>query len=583
MMINKINLALYIFLIGVTSLFFVSAQPVSNINIQGYVFYNNTAGVENGIPVIVNNTNLNKVFTTEVFAPNIPSMKGFYGLTIEGNTGHTVIVRAYNETHYGETTTTISSTTQEINVTLNQSRQAEVNTTIVYPESSQSIDAFETFNVTANITALVSDALNCVAVISFSNDSVLNVTGSLSENIGTIPVGNTVQVDFEVYAENSGFTNITVDVSCSNTDVFLEGNPSDTVNVTVLDVGPYIVTLLTPDNDTEEKTSNNISFTYNVSGFSDLDECSLFLNNTLNQTDTSPSDSQTNTFNVNLSNDYYTWYVECEDVFFEVNQSETRTLLVNVHKPVINQITLPSIINLNAGSTKQVQCNISVTDENSVSDISSVNATLYAESYLSSLDDNNTHYTNTSCIQTSFTGNTAQYTCGFNLLYYADNGTWICNATSTDNQGLTYTLTNQTEVDTLYAINISQSLLEFGEVSAGDLSSELGLDVQNIGNQEVSVDVRGYGGNDPLLGEGVAMLCDNNQNISYSNKRYSTNPLTAFNLKLALSETNTFSGLTISKQQTSQMQNESIYWQLRSGPGPVTNCEGTLVFTATAE
>jgi hypothetical protein len=88
--------------------------------------------------------------------------------------------------------------------------------------------------------------------------------------------------------------------------------------------------------------------------------------------------------------------------------------------PEILAITINNGSNviLNEGSTQNTLCNVTIRDYNGFADIDAVNATLYDyfNSTFASPDDNNDHYTNSSCIfLESIDAVTAVYECGFDF------------------------------------------------------------------------------------------------------------------------------------------------------------------------
>ena len=79
------------------------------------------------------------------------------------------------------------------------------------------------------------------------------------------------------------------------------------------------------------------------------------------------------------------------------------------------------------------------------------------------------------------------------MLFYALNGTWLCNGTAIDNQGLTGTNITNTTVDPLFALNVTSDFIDYGNLGIGDQSNEVPINVSNIGNQNLTITVRGYG------------------------------------------------------------------------------------------
>ena len=350
-----------------------------------------------------------------------------------------------------------------------------------------------------------------------------------------------------------------------------------------LDTTPPNVTLISPEDDIVITDTNEIIFTYNVTDDSEILECNLYINNSINGSGSGPVDRGVPlTFTRALDNDAYTWRVDCLDEAGHIGSSETFNFNVSVYHPEITSVFLPSIVNLNPGSTKLVECNVSVEDGNGFEDIAGVNATFYLQGESPGSPDNNvSHYTNNSCEQISGFGDTAEYTCSFNVYYYASNGTWYCNATAVDNQGLTGNEYNTTLVDELYALKLSALSLSYGEVPAGELSEEESLSVFNIGNQMINVYVRGYGGSNPVSGEGLAMICDDSSTIDVENQRFSLVQGTLFENMNQLSSTFQYSGMSVQNQVSPSEVYEDIYWRLQTPPSQVTNCDGTIVFSVT--
>jgi hypothetical protein len=261
-------------------------------------------------------------------------------------------------------------------------------------------------------------------------------------------------------------------------------------------------------------------------------------------------------------------------------------------KPVITNIEIQqgnATITLNAGMTREIICNVTVQDYNGWDDVTAVNATFFDGNSVTMADpDNeNNHYTNTSCI---LNGNNGQYEsyweCGFDVWYYANNGSnWICNATAIDayyptNNNFSHSNHNITTIDPLYAINVT-SLIDYGPMSVGDTSPESETaNITNFGNMPVNVSLFGWGGNnvsDPK-GEGLAFICEMG-NISIENERYSV--IDEFWLSMdSLSENPVMlPGLTIPKRTAGEVIN-TTYWRLYVPPNPFGECNGTIVFAA---
>ena len=155
--------------------------------------------------------------------------------------------------------------------------------------------------------------------------------------------------------------------------------------------------------------------------------------------------------------------------FVHISNSKPEVLAIQVYQdntPAITNITL------NAGSTRNITCNVSVRDWDGYNDVVNVNATVWnnAASQSNTADDNNTHYTNANCSGPFNPANyTSSYQCIFPVLYYANNGTWSCNVTAIDTFNKTGWNTNTTYIYSYYALNVTDGI-DYGSVAVEDYS-----------------------------------------------------------------------------------------------------------------
>ncbi|MCC7574006.1 hypothetical protein KO361_00235 [Candidatus Woesearchaeota archaeon] len=260
------------------------------------------------------------------------------------------------------------------------------------------------------------------------------------------------------------------------------------------------------------------------------------------------------------------------------------TTRVNVTNagPEILQVIMDNTQTLSAGTTKNIFCNATILDWNGWDDITEVNATFYhVTSTHESADDGNTHYTNTSCSIINHDGlYTANYTCSFNVIHYANNGTWTCNVTTKDTFNFTDTLSNTTIINELYALNVT-SLIDYGNLTVTETSDNQTATITNFGNMDINVSVFGYGGTDPVVGAGLAMICDRGSNITIENQRFSSIDVD-WDFKTQLSSTPQDLGVMLSQPtDLTPIINRTTYWQLYVPPNPFGICLGTVRFTAT--
>jgi hypothetical protein len=270
----------------------------------------------------------------------------------------------------------------------------------------------------------------------------------------------------------------------------------------------------------------------------------------------------------------YSYNFDTENITTQVNVTSAQPDVVAV------SINAGQNVTLNAGSTTQVVCNASLRDWNGYNVITAVNATLYYYLNLSGQSDNkHQHYTNTSCIQMENDGlYNVNYTCTFQVYYYALNGTWNCNVTVNDTNGFTGTGNATTNINAVYALNVT-NVINFGNnLSIGQYSGNITANVTNFGNRAINVSVLGYG---RTQGDGLALVCSRGSNISVNNERF-YNSLVDWNIKIPLSNVNQDMNLTVPRQLDDFNQSiYATYWQLYVPPNPFGVCNGTIRFTAT--
>jgi hypothetical protein len=96
------------------------------------------------------------------------------------------------------------------------------------------------------------------------------------------------------------------------------------------DNSPPNITLISPANDSFD-IDGNVTFQYNATDLlSGIANCSLILNNTINQTDTSITESVVQEFNSILDVGDYSWSINCTDDAINANQGSSETRLLHV-------------------------------------------------------------------------------------------------------------------------------------------------------------------------------------------------------------------------------------------------------------
>lgn len=289
------------------------------------------------------------------------------------------------------------------------------------------------------------------------------------------------------------------------------------------------------------------------------------------------------------------------------NSTVIMTLEVGAVFPEILNMSLNqgNDIVLTANSTSSVLCQALLEDWNNDTTIFKVNATLFDNaSSASSPDDNNSHYSNSSCVidlnasnylSDSITDD--QYlaiaNCTFDIWYYANPTSWNCTAYVEDVTNRSNTETESGVVLGLLALGLPDSI-DYGIVNSTEVSTEKIILVENTGNIQFNITVNGYA-NASQKDDGYAMNCSHGS-IDYINVEYEKFNLTATTpgvLDLSSFEAS-YVNLTSSLSPTVRnfsldyRQNESFneavkdsYWRIYVPKGVAGTCEGNIEFGAT--
>ncbi len=246
-------------------------------------------------------------------------------------------------------------------------------------------------------------------------------------------------------------------------------------------------------------------------------------------------------------------------------------------------------IDLTPASTTPVTCSGIIQDYEGGSSIQSAYAEFFSSSSaFGNPDDNNIHYTNSSCqINESYgTSIQAEVSCGFQIEYYAEPGLWQCQINTTDNYSSSTLTSDATNINTLLALAVN-SPMEFGEVSAQEVSQEISANITNYGNIQINLTLNGYGQNP---GDGNAMECGTNDiqidymkfNLTASNSSNLTKQeFETIYQNLTTSPTTYNFNLNSRQNDLSNEANKSTYWRIYLPQGISSGCSGNVVFAAT--
>ncbi len=257
---------------------------------------------------------------------------------------------------------------------------------------------------------------------------------------------------------------------------------------------------------------------------------------------------------------------------------------IPLHAPTVDSMTVddglaPSgEVILSAGSTRPVNCTIAASDIEGASAIMNASATFYY--YLnksSDPNDNTVHYTNASCSVVGSNATSKIFFCAFDVYYYANNGTWNCNATVYNIYSYFSSSNASVTIDPLYAVHLTDGL-NFGPVEAGFSSSEFATNITNLGNMPLNITVQGYA---QTPGDAMGMNCSDLTNISISAIGFSGTS-GSFTSKTLLTGAVQMTNLQLSKQTSALPINQSVYWQIVPTPAvgsSTRTCEGYIIFS----
>lgn len=104
-------------------------------------------------------------------------------------------------------------------------------------------------------------------------------------------------------------------------------NPTSAIYIYEMDFDTApAVTLISPSNT--ETENRNIVFNYRVTDRNDIESCSIYLNNVLQQTNSSITKGSTQSFNLNPDYGNYAWNIKCTNSLNEIGISGTNSLII---------------------------------------------------------------------------------------------------------------------------------------------------------------------------------------------------------------------------------------------------------------
>ncbi len=176
----------------------------------------------------------------------------------------------------------------------------------------------------------------------------------------------------------------------------------------------------------------------------------------------------------------------------------TTTVIVGNDPPTVGTITCnASSYTPIAESSFFFNCTATVSDNNGYEDLTAIRGEFYNDTR--GFPDNYTkHYSNDTCTfisNASATDRTVD--CRFEIYFHANPADWTIYFNVTDASGDTGNNTNTITINTLTALNVTETEINFGNVDLGETSIQQNTTIKNTGNVELDIKINEslHGGN----------------------------------------------------------------------------------------
>jgi len=304
----------------------VSINDTSN-NLNSTIILINVSSVtDSAKPNITINSPTNTTYTTTTILLNITSVDEteidscWYSL----DSGSINITMTNSSSEFTNTNSTMSQGSHTVNFycndTSNNINNSEsvvffidsIHPTIDFVTPTTPTGNYSQSYILVNVTA--TDTNFDTILINFYNST----NSLLQSNSSTT---NSLYVNLSSLADGVYYFNATANDTLNNL------NSTETKTIT-LDSEYPLINLVSPNNASTWTSSLTVTFSYNVSDVN-IANCSLIINSSVDQIDTSITEDTSQSFSKSLSNRNYNWSVNCTDYVGFTNNSLTRVLIVN--------------------------------------------------------------------------------------------------------------------------------------------------------------------------------------------------------------------------------------------------------------
>jgi len=194
-----------------------------------------------------------------------------------------------------------------------------INVVLNAPGGTTQNTLFTNFNYTPTSTG---NFVNCTLWDNSSGTFQLN---KLNET--TVTNGTNNFINYTYSSDGTYLWNIQC-IDSNDAEAFGALNQTFTIDTT-----PPNTTLISPANSSTITNAFDLEFIFNSSDLlSTISNCSIFVNEVPQQTDTTVSGGVNQSFFQYLNNGWYNWTVECTDTQNNIGRSENRTVNVNINQ-----------------------------------------------------------------------------------------------------------------------------------------------------------------------------------------------------------------------------------------------------------
>ncbi|MCK5698612.1 MAG: hypothetical protein KAH93_02105 [Candidatus Aenigmarchaeota archaeon] len=259
----------------------------------------------------------------------------------------------------------------------------------------------------------------------------------------------------------------------------------------------------------------------------------------------------------------------------------TTTVTVGNDPPTVGEVTCnSSSFTPIAESTILLNCTATVSDPNGYQDLGGIRAEFYNDTRGD--DANHTiHYYNDTCLftQNGTTSTNSTVECLFTIYYHANPADWTMYFNVTDGDGESGNNTETITIQSLTALNVTNTTIPFGDVGLGEESAQITTTIKITGNVNLDLNINEslYGSNMSCDGVGSANITTN---AATTGVRYNTTDSFTFDdTTWKLSSGNDLADVNWSKSNevSSTVPPEyNLYWKIKI---PASGVSGTCTTT----